>query len=427
MRFEPRLRHNFVYWWPASLYTMIQNMNIPTTEVPFPAHEYGTDVHVVNHGDQTIILVGTAHISQKSVELVKLVIEQELPDCVCLELDDKRYHALTQKKQWQSQDLKTIIKDKQLSTLLVSLLMASYQKRLGGKLGVMPGAELLMAATTAKELQIPLSLCDRDVRTTLRRAWKSTSFLKKGYLLTSLLASLFDKNEVSEEKLQELKQKDVLTELMEEMGDALPDLKRVLIDERDIYLAEKIKSSPGNRIVAVVGAGHVAGMKKVFSSDNKDKINEITAIPPVSKGFKIFGWSIPLLIIGSLLVIGAQKGASVAGENLIYWILANGIPAAIGALLALGHPLTTLSAFASAPITSLTPVIGAGYVTAFIQVLTAPPVVKEFETAGDDIGTFKGWWKNRLLRVFLVFLLTGFGSAIGTWVGGYEIFKNLVS
>ena len=399
---------------------------MPTTDAPSPAHDYGNDVHVVEHGDKTIILVGTAHISQESVNLVKTVIEQEQPDCVCLELDDKRYQALTQKKQWESLDLKAVIKNKQLSTLLVSLLMASYQKRLGGKLGVIPGAELLMAAETAKKLQIPLSLCDRDVRITLRRAWKATSFFKKGYLLASLLASLFDKGDISEEKLQELKQKDVLSELMEEMGDALPDLKRVLIDERDLFLVEKIKSSPGTRIVAVVGAGHVAGMLAIFDTDNKNKVSEVSLIPPVSKGYKIAGWTIPLLIIGSIGVIAFQKGASVAGDNILFWILANGIPAAIGALLALAHPLTTLSAFASAPLTSLTPVIGAGYVTAFIQVLTCPPVVKEFETAGADIGSFVGWWKNRLLRVFLVFILTGFGSAIGTWVGGYEIFKNLV-
>jgi pheromone shutdown-related protein TraB len=400
---------------------------MPITDAPFPAHDdYGDDVHVVVHGDKTIILVGTAHISQASVDLVKTVIEQEIPDCVCLELDDKRYQALTQKKQWESLDLKAIIRDKQLSTLLVSLLMASYQKRLGSKLGVSPGAELLMAANTAKDHQIPLSLCDRDVRITLRRAWKSTSFFKKGYLLTSLLASLFDKSEISEDKLHELKQKDVLTELMEEMGETLPDLKRVLIDERDLYLVEKIKSSPGKRIVAVVGAGHVAGMLSLFDADNKHKIAEVTLIPPVSRGYKIAGWGIPFLIIGSLGIIAAQKGVSVAGDNILFWILANGIPASIGALLALAHPLTTLSAFASAPITSLTPVIGAGYVTAFIQVLTCPPVVKEFETAGDDIGSFRGWWQNRLLRVFLVFILTGLGSAVGTWVGGYEIFKNLV-
>lgn len=395
------------------------------TTITFPAHSYGSDVHVVRHDDKIVVLVGTAHISQESVDLVKTVIEQEQPDCICLELDDKRYHALTQKQQWQALNLKTIIKNKQLSTLLISLLMASYQKRLGGQVGVTPGAELLMAAQIAKELQIPVSLCDRDVRITLRRAWKSTSFLKKGYLLASLLTSLLDNSAISEEKLKELKQKDVLTELMDEMGETLPDLKRVLIDERDTYLVEKIKSSPGKRIVAVVGAGHLAGMLKKIGADNRQDLAEITAIPPTGPAYKIFGWSIPLLIIGSLVLIGVQKGAAVAGENLLYWILATGIPAAIGALLSLAHPLTTLSAFAAAPITTLSPVIGAGYVSAFVQIMACPPLVKEFEIAGDDIGTFTGWWKNRLLRVFLVFFLTGIGAAIGTWVGGYEIFSNL--
>ncbi len=396
------------------------------TVSPFPANEYGDDVHVIEHENQTILLVGTAHISKESVELVKTVIEQEQPDCVCLELDDKRHHALTQKKKWQSLDLKEIIRNKQLSTLLVSLLMASYQKRLGGQMGVSPGAELLAAAQTANEYHIPISLCDRDVRITLRRAWKSTSLFKKGYLLASLFASLFDKSDITEEKLTELKQKDVLAQLMDEMGETLPDLKRVLIDERDIFLVEKIKASPGKHIVAVVGAGHVEGMKKRFTSDNKNKIHDISQIPPISKGIKFFGWAVPLLIIGSIIIIGLRNGASAAGENALFWIVANGVPAACGALLAFAHPLTTIAAFASAPITSLTPVIGAGYVTAFIQVMTRPPMVKEFESAGDDVATFRGWWKNKLLRVFLVFLLTGLGSAIGTWIGGYEIFKNLI-
>jgi pheromone shutdown-related protein TraB len=395
------------------------------TSASFPAHHYDQDVHVIRHEDRTILLVGTAHISQESVDLVRTVIEQEEPDCVCLELDDKRYQALTEQQQWQSLDLKSIIKNKQLSTLLVSLLMASYQKRLGSKLGVTPGAELLMAAQTARRLQIPVSLCDRDVRITLRRAWKSTSFFKKGYLLASLLTGLFDRSEISEEKLRELKQSDVLSGMMAEMAETLPDLKRVLIDERDIFIAEKIKSSPGKRIVAIVGAGHIEGMIASFATSNTHRLREISRIPPVSKGYVIAGWTIPVLIIGALLTIGLQKGAAVAGENLVFWILANGIPAAIGALIALAHPLTTLGAFAAAPITSLTPVIGAGYVCAFIQVLTCPPVVREFEAAGDDIATIRGWWQNRLLRVFLVFILTGIGSAVGTWIGGYEIFKNL--
>ena len=192
-------------------------------------------------------------------------------------------------------------------------------------------------------------------------------------------------------------------------------------------MSEKIKAASGERIVAVVGAAHVPGMIKSFDRDHSNRLEEITAIPPVSKGWKIFGWSLPILILGSILTIGIQKGLSDAGANLLFWIIANGIPTSIGAMLALAHPLTTIGAFAAAPVTSLTPVIGAGYVTAFIQVMTRPPVVKEFETVGDDIASVTGWWKNKLLRVFLVFFFTGLGSSIGTWVGGYEIFKNLFS
>jgi len=388
--------------------------------------DYGPDVHFLRHGDREIILVGTAHISQESVELARTVIDQMRPDCVCLELDDKRHQALTQREQWQSLDLKAVIRNKQLSTLVISLFMASYQKKLGNKLGVTPGAELLAADQAAKDRQIPVSLCDRDVRITLRRAWKSTSLWKKGYLVTSLLAGIFDDTEISEEKLSELKRKDVLTELMDELGQALPDLKRVLIDERDIYLAEKIKSSPGKRIVAIVGAGHIHGIVRELAIDNRQRIADISTIPEVSTAWKLAGWGIPALIIGALIVIGIDKGASVAGANLLFWVLAHGIPAALGAMIALAHPYTTIGAFSAAPFTSLTPLIGAGYVTAFIQVMQRPPVVREFETAGVDMTTFKGWWRNKFLRVLLVFFLTTLGSAFGTWVGGYRILSDLV-
>ena len=212
---------------------------------------------------------------------------------------------------------------------------------------------------------------------------------------------------------------------MAELGTAMPVLKRVLIDERDIYLAEKIKGSPGRKLVAVVGAGHVEGIRKLISEDHRQMLPAISKLPPVSPTFKVLGWGIPLLIIGSLIAIGMLKGSHAAGANLLYWILANGIPSAMGAALAWAHPLTIASAFAAAPVTSLTPVIGAGYVTAFVQVMVCPPVVKEFETVAEDMATVTGWWRNKLLRVFLAFLLPGIGSLIGTWVGGVEILSNL--
>ncbi len=392
---------------------------------PFPTRQYSDDIAVIEHGDKTILLVGTAHISRQSADLVEEVITREHPDTVCIELDEKRFAALSEPQRWKNLDLKQIIRKKQLSTLMVNLVLSSYQKKLGGQLGIQPGTELLTAAKVAKDLDISVELCDRDVRVTLRRAWKATSFFRKGYLIATMLASLFDETKIDEEKLAELRSKDVLSEMMHEIGETLPAAKHVLIDERDIYMAEKIKTAPGKRIIAIVGAGHMAGIQQVISTDNSTKMEDINTIPPISRGWKIAGWTIPVAILLSLGIIGFRQGASEAGANALYWILANGIPSAIGGMIALAHPATIISAFAAAPITSLTPVIGAGYVCAFVQVMTRPPVVREFESVASDINSIRGWWSNKLLRIFLVFFMTGLGSSIGTWVGGYRIFTNL--
>jgi pheromone shutdown-related protein TraB len=386
---------------------------------------YPADVRRLHLDGREIILVGTAHISRQSAELVRRVIEGERPDRVCIELDDKRYEALAKRKRWQVLDIREIIRRKQLSTLLANLVLASYQKKLGDQLGVMPGTELLEAAEAAREHAIPVALCDRDVRVTLRRAWHATSFWKKSYLLASLGASLFDRTEITEEKLAELRSSDVISELMRELGEALPELKRVLIDERDTYLAEKIKEAEGRRLVAVVGAGHLAGIEKALTENRSGQMAAISTIPPVSPFWKILSWLVPAVIVSALIAIGFRHGAEVAGHNLLYWTLANSIPSALGALLALAHPLTIVAAFVAAPITSLTPVIGAGYVTAFTQLMLRPPLVKEFETVLEDMACLRGWWRNKLLRILLAFLLPSLGSIIGTWIGGIEILSNL--
>lgn len=385
------------------------------------------DVHKIRIKDKEIILVGTAHISRESIELVKQVISEERPECVCIELDEKRYKSIASKRRWESLNLKTLIKNKQLSTLMVNLVLASYQKKLGMQLGVAPGSELVEAAKKADELGIPVALCDRDVRVTLRRAWKGTSFFKKSYLLAALVASLFDRTEMTEEKLEELKQQDVLTELLEEIGRELPELKRILIDERDTFLSEKIKETVGKKIVAVVGAGHVQGIKKALTEDRSAEMPEISTIPPVSPAWKAAGWIIPVIILASITIIGVQKGSAAAADNIFYWIFVNGFFSALGAALAMAHPLTIASAFIAAPITSLTPVIGAGYVTAFVQAYKVPPLVREFQTAAEDMGSIKKWWENRLLKVFLAFILPGLGSVAGTWLGGYKIISNMFS
>ncbi len=389
------------------------------------ARDYPSDVHILEVEGREFILVGTAHISRESIDLVREVIEKEKPDRVCIELDERRYEALSQEQRFAGLDLRQVIRQRQLATLLLNLLLASYQKRLGGKLGVTPGSELLEAARTAEELGIPIELCDRDVRVTLRRAWNSLSFWRKFWLVSTFIASAFDQPDLSEDDLRKIREKDVLSELMAELGSAMPTLKHTLIDERDGYLAQKIRESEGEKIVAVVGAGHVAGMLSALRANRNVDIEEISVIPPVSPVWKWVGWAIPALILGSIAYIGWSKGGTAAGENALYWFLANAIPSGIGAAIALAHPATILAAGLSAPFTSLTPVIGAGYVAAFVQTWVRPPVVREFQTVGDDIASLRGWWQSRLLRIFLAFLLTTAGSLIGTWVGGVEIVSNL--
>lgn len=385
-----------------------------------------TDVVRVAVDGREVLLVGTAHISKESVEIVRAVIERERPDAVCVELDERRFAALSERKKWEASDLREVLRKRQLATLLVNLMLSSYQKRLGVKLGVMPGSELLEATKAADEHGIPVALCDRDVRITLRRAWGKLSFFRKAQLLGSLVTSAGDAPELDEEELRRIRQQDVLTELMDELGKALPEIKQVLIDERDAYLAQKIRETEGNKLVAVVGAGHVKGMKATLESGAAPDMDEITAIPPTSPVWKLFGWAVGAVILGSIAYIAREQGLAAAGQSATFWLLANGIPCAIGALVAGGHPLTVLAGFISAPFTSLTPLIGAGYVTAFAQVYLAPPRVLEFQSVTSHFNDLPSWWRNRLLRVFLVFILSTLGSAVGTWVGAAEIISTLV-
>ena len=393
------------------------------TTVPGTARS-SPEVHVLTVQDKTIILVGTIHVSQESADLVRAVIEEERPDAVCVELDSRRYEALSQQQKWESFDLKEVIRKKQLSTMLANVLMASYQKRLGDQLGVLPGTEMLEAINVAKKRDIPIFLCDRDVRVTMRRAWRSTPFFKKSMLVSSLMLSVFDTKPVSEESLQDLKKQDVLSEMMQELGKEIPTLKTALIDERDHYLAEKTLQAEGKTIVSVVGAGHVEGIKAILQGE-RGNLDGLDVIPPVSPVWKWIGWAIPAIIVGSIALIGYQKGAAAAGDNAVFWIVANGVPSGLGAVLAWAHPFTIVVAVAGAPFTSLTPVIGVGYVTAFVQAYMQPPLVREFQTVAEDVAIPRRWWQSRLLRVFLAFLFPTIGSVIGTWVGGTRIVSNL--
>ncbi|MFO0688536.1 MAG: TraB/GumN family protein [Myxococcota bacterium] len=384
------------------------------------------DVHLVRAGDREIWLVGTAHVSQRSVDLVREVIERERPDVVCIELDAGRYEALSQEKRFAEQDLREVMRKKQIATLMLNLILASYQRRLGLKLGVAPGSELLEAAKVAHRLDIPIALCDREVRVTLRRAWQSLSWWQRMRLVSELLASVIESPDVSEDELARLRNQDVVSEVMNELGRMMPDLKRVLIDERDAYLAHKILEADGRRVVAVVGAGHVEGMKGRLERGEKADLAEIESIPPDSIAWKLAGWSIPASIVVAIAWIALTQGPQAAGENVAIWFLAHAVPTALGGIIALGHPMAIAAGAFSSPFTALSPLIGAGHVAAFAQLWAAPPLVSDFATVGDDLAIARRWWQSRLMRIFLVFVLTTIGSSLGTWVGGLGVLRNLV-
>jgi len=383
------------------------------------------DVHFLEVNGRGFMIVGTAHISQESVDLVRQVIERERPDAVCLELDRQRYEALANPQRWDALDVKQLIRDRQLAALVANLMLAAYQKKLGMALGVRPGAELLAAGRTAEALGIPVALCDRDVRVTLRRAWASLSLWKKSLLLSNFLASALERPQVSEDDLRELRQQDVVSSMMAELAEFLPALKRVLIDERDSYLAERIRATPGRRTLAVVGAGHVAGVLAALRQPQPVDLALLDRIPPVSPWTRWLGWGIPASIVAAFIAVGVTQGVEAAAQDLAFWVLVTGIPCTLGAAAAFAHPITIAAAFFTAPVTTLSPVIGAGHVLALVQAWVQPPVVAEFERLAEDFTHPLQWWRNRLLRVLLVFILTTLGTILGMYVGGWEIVSNL--
>lgn len=387
-----------------------------------------SDIRRLLLAGREIVLVGTAHISQESTDLVRRVIAEENPDTVCVELDEGRLQSLSEPNRWKSLNLKDVIRKKQLATLVVNLVLSSYQKRMGMQTGVQPGAELQTAVVEARERGMNVVLADRDVKITLKRAWACTPWYRKAKLLGGLIESVFDRSEVSEEQLREIRQQDTLSALMNEFGKTFPELKHVLISERDQFLAERIRSASGNKIVAVVGAGHLQGIQAILEAQTPvPPESELTHIPPPHAVWAWIGWGVPAIIVLSLLLTIYFKGLDVAANNALYWVLMTGGPAAFGTALALAHPLTIITAFVMAPLTTLHPLIGVGFFTALVQAYLMPPRVYEMETVAEDFWKPSRWWKNRLTRVFLAFLLPGLPTTIGSILGGWKIFSTLAN
>ncbi|MDY0211395.1 MAG: TraB/GumN family protein [Desulfuromonadaceae bacterium] len=382
------------------------------------------DLHRLNINGREIILIGTAHISRESVDTVTYTIEKEHPYSVCVELDEQRYRHLTDKNRWENLNIIQVIKSGQIPFLMANLALASFQRRMGLHTGVKPGEELAAAAQKASEMNMNLVLVDRNIRITLLRAWRKTGFIRKMQLISTIFAGLFEKTELDEEELSKIRQIDTLSDMLDEMAGVLPQAKATLVDERDRWMAHHIAAAPGAKIIAVVGAAHVPGITNHLCSGAPIDITGLDIIPRKPGYSKIIPWIIPFVV--AALFVG---GVFFADRSQLYeaataWILANGILAAGGAALALAHPLTIVSAFIAAPITSLNPTIGAGFVTALVQAYCSPPTVADMEKVADDVVNLRGWWHNRVTRIILVFFFSSLGSSIGTFVA-FGWFKNI--
>jgi pheromone shutdown-related protein TraB len=361
-----------------------------------------------------IILLGTAHVSLDSAELVARVIAEEKPDTVCVELCESRFQALTQKKRWQEMDIVKVIREKKAFLLFLNLLLASFQKRVGDKLGIQPGAEIMRAIEVSQATGARIHLADRDIRITLSRTWRLMGLWSKVKLLSQTILSLDEPGRITQEDIEKMKREDVLETILSEVGESLPEVRRILIDERDQYLTSKIRSAPGQRIVAVVGAGHVPGIRKYWNEPID--LAPLEQLPPKSRTFQVLKWGIPCAIV-ALVALGFFRAGAEAGAQMIkWWILANAVLAGLGAAAALPHPLTILAAAAAAPLTSLNPMVAAGWVAGLVEAILGKPRVRDFESLSNDISTVKGFWRNKITRILLVVVLTNLGSSIGTFV-----------
>ena len=374
----------------------------------------------ITGNNREIILLGTAHISKESIEDVERCIRNEVPDCVCVELDEQRYKALTNEKQWQELDIIAVLKSGKGFLLLANLVLAAFQKRIGADIGVKPGDEMKAAITVADELSIKTELVDRPIHITLKRAWAKNKIWGKSKLLATLLSSAFSTEKLTAEEIEALKDKSEMDGMMAEMAAYLPQVKEVLIDERDRYLATKIWNAEGKKLVAVLGAGHLEGtaayLEKLQSGSVSNDLTDIADVPPKSGLAKASGWIFPALIV--LLIAGGflKGGVAASGALLIRWLLWNGSLAALGTLIALGHPLSIIIGFLGAPLATLNPFIGVGLFTGIVQAWIRKPQVSDMENLTADVTTIRGWYKNKIAHILLIFFLSSLGGAIGNFI-----------
>ncbi len=361
-----------------------------------------------------ILLLGTAHISSKSVEEVREAIEKEKPDAVGVELDVQRFRQLKMGNKWHNTDIGRVIATGQTYLFLLTLLLSNLQRSLGQKIGAKPGMEMVEAVRVAEEKQIPVTLLDRDVNVTLKRALQKMGFIEKVKMLFSIVSIFFpdeEKQKISTEGIEKLKEKDVMNELMKQLSKEMPSVKSVLVDERDAFIADSIMKSPGKKILAVVGAGHLEGIKKLLGKEID--VSKISSVEEKKSLLKYVGYAIPALFIALIAYLFIAKGAEVTLSALVYWFLATGTLAALGVIIARGHIFSAITAFLVAPITVLHPLLAAGWFAGYVEAKMKNPKVRDFEGLR-NLNSFGDFTKNRVTRILLVVAFANIGATIGT-------------
>jgi pheromone shutdown-related protein TraB len=391
---------------------------------------------------KSITVLGTAHVSKASADKVHELLATGDYDGVAIELCPSRYNSMIDPDSLAKMDLFQVFKDGKASMVIASLALGAYQQKMAEEFGIEPGAEMRMAIDQAKEMNCTVHLIDREVGTTLKRVYSNVPWWKKMGIIGGLLGSVISSEKVSEEEIERLKEGDILETTFSQFAEEAKELYGPLIDERDQYMAAKLEQivteSDNKAILAVVGAGHLKGIESYLAKDEsittpdalhakaQDNIDRLDALPAKSRWPKVIPWAIVAILLTGF-AIGFNKSTDLGIQLIIYWVLINGSLSAIGAALAKGHPLTVVGAFIAAPITSLNPTIGAGMVTAAIELYLRKPNVGDFSDLRKDTTHISGWWKNKVARTLLVFFFSTIGSAIGTYVAGFKIFESLVN
>ena len=370
--------------------------------------------------NDSIILVGTAHISKESVKEVKEVIEEYKPDIVAVELCKRRYEAITKKDKWENTPITSLLKSNNAYLMLAQTFLSSIQRRLGKEYGVEPGSEMIAAMDEAKKHDMEVALVDRDISVTLKRAWKKMGVREKFRLTWEFMKAIlgYDEEELEKLDLKELMDQDVISAMMEEFGKIAPSVATVLIHERDEYIAKKIlNESEKGKVVAVVGAGHINGIKKHLEKKKLDvDLTELEYVP--KKRFSVLktvGYTIPVVFVALIVYLFLTGGWDRAADALLWWFLINGSLSALGTAIARGHPFSIATAFVAAPLTSLNPAIAAGWVAGYVEFKLRKPVVKDFQNLS-KVDSTKDFLNNKIIRLLMVVALANLGSMIGTFI-----------